>query len=331
MSRAEQSNLQAADWLIAREDGELSPTDRAEFNAWFEASEGNKAAFWRLEYGWAEADRVAALGREGGEQADEAIARRGRRWWVPAALAASIALVFSLQYFGKYVPFPGTSGNAAPEQAIARTYTTPLGGKRLVGLEDGSRIQLNTRSTVRALMASDRREIWLDRGEAFFEVTQRDGQPFIVHAGDRQITVLGTSFSVRRDDEKVVVMVLEGRVRVQEVRDNRLLEPKILVGGDIAMVEGAATLVTARSGQQVQNALSWRTGMLTFDEQTLPAIASEFNRYNVKKLVLDGQSVAAIRITGTFPSDRPDAFARLLRDAYGLEVDDGASEIRVYR
>jgi len=331
MSRAEQSNREATDWLIAQEVGALSLEDQAKFDTWFAASEGNKAAFWRLEYGWAEADRVGALGRDGGEQADDPGVRRSRRWWVPAAIAASVALVVSLQYFTGHVSFPGAGGDASPEQTVARSYTTPVGGKRLVGLEDGSRIQLNTQSKLRALMGSDRREIWLDEGEAFFEIAHREDQPFIVHAGDRQITVLGTSFSVRRTGDKVVVAVLKGRVRVQEVRGNQLLESKIIMGGDIAMAEGAAMLVTARSEENVQNALSWRKGMLTFDEQPLPAIASEFNRYNEKKLVLLGQSVATIRITGTFPSDRPDAFARLLRDAYGLEVDDSASEIRVSR
>ena len=129
----------------------------------------------------------------------------------------------------------------------------------------------------------------------------------------------------------MVVTVLEGRVRVDEMEDNRATRSSIIVGGDIAMAEGAATLVTARSGEKVEGALSWRTGMLTFDQKPLPAIVAEFNRYNARKLVIDGPSVGTMRITGTFPSDRPDAFARLLRDAYGLEVDDTAGEIRVSR
>jgi transmembrane sensor len=97
------------------------------------------------------------------------------------------------------------------------------------------------------------------------------------------------------------------------------------------MAEGEATLVTARSEEKVESALSWRTGMLSFDEKPLPAIAAEFNRYNAKKLVLEGEAVSLIRITGTFPSDKPDAFARLLRDAYGLKIEDTANDIRLSR
>jgi len=323
MSRAAQAGVEAADWLIAREEGPLSPEDQAGFDAWLAASDSNKAAFWRLEYGWEEADRVAALGR-----VEEAGYRPKSRWWLPTAIAASIALAFGVQQFAGP---PEPARNAAPRQIATNVYATPVGGKRLVGLADGSRIQLNTQSKVRTAFTRERREVWLDRGEAFFEVAHRGGQPFIVHAGDRQITVLGTKFSVRRDGEKVVVTVLEGRVQLDELKDNRAMRSSIIVGGDIAMTAGAATLVTARSEERVESALSWRDGMLSFDEEPLTAIAAEFNRYNVKKLVLEGPSVGAVRITGTFPSDKPDAFARLLRDAYGFEIDDTEREIRVSR
>ena len=331
MSRAGQANIEAADWLIAREDGPLSPEDQARFDAWFAESESHKAAFWRLEYGWEEADRVGALGRSQGERDPEPDHRPKPRWWLPTAIAASIALAFGVQHFAGAPPAIAPKNAAAAMPGATHVYATPVGGKRLVGLADGSRIQLNTQSTVRTAFTSRRREVWLDRGEAFFEVAHRGGQPFVVHAGDRQITVLGTKFSVRRDGGKVVVTVLEGRVRVDEMADNRATRSSIIVGGDIAMAEGAATLVPARSDEKVEGALSWRTGMLTFDQKPLPAIAAEFNRYNARKLVLAGEAVGAIRITGTFPSDKPDAFARLLRDAYGLEVEETAGEIRVSR
>ena len=330
MSRAERASVEAADWLIALEEGPLSPEDQSQFDAWFAASDGNKAAYWRLEYGWEEADRARALGRIHVEPMAEKNTRSFQRWWASAAIAASIALAFLLQPFVLTTSVT-PSEHFAPARTAARSYVTPVGGKRLVGLADGSRIQLNTQSKVRTEITTARREVWLDRGEVFFEVAHREDQPFIVHAGDRQITVLGTKFSVRRDDGKVVVTVLEGRVRVDELRDNVPMRSSIIVGGDIAMAEGAATLVTARSDEKVEDALSWREGVLTFDQKPLPAIAAEFNRYNSKKLVLEGPDVAGIRITGTFPASKPDAFARLLRDAYGLELNDTEREIRVSR
>lgn len=330
MSRAEQANIEAANWLLARTDGPLSPEDQIAFNAWLAASDGNKAAYWRLEYGWDEADRIGALGPCPAEQEQVPDIMAGFRWWIPTALAASFALVLGVWLFaGGLASLP--SKKPQPALISAGSYATSVGGKRLIGLTDGTHIQLNTQSKLRTEITTSRRVVWLDQGEAFFEVAHRKDQPFVVHAGNRQIVVLGTKFSVRREGDKVVVSVLEGRVRVDEMVDNQSMRSSIIIGGDIAMAEGTATLVTAHSGEQVENALSWRRGMLTFDEKPLPAIATEFNRYNAKKLVLEGDMVASIRITGTFPSDKPDAFARLLRDAYGLDVEDTANEIRVSR
>lgn len=329
MSRAAQASSEAADWLIAQADGPLSPERQAAFEAWLKASDGNKAAYWRLELGWEEADRVGALGHDPGELVQHAGAAPRPRWWIPMAAAASVALAVAIQQFAPGQAIAPPSPGKPPIVMAATSYATTVGRKRLVGLPDGSRIQLNTQSEVHTEITAARREVWLDRGEAFFEIAHREDQPFIVHAGDRQITVLGTKFSVRRDGEKVVVTVLEGRVQLDELKDDRPIRSSIIVGGDIAMAAGPATLVTARSEEKVENALSWRKGMLTFDQERLAAIADEFNRYNEKKLVLDPHSVGMIRITGTFPSNNPDAFARLLRDAFGLEVDDSEREIRV--
>jgi transmembrane sensor len=328
MSRAEQAAQQAAEWLIAQEDGPLSPEEQAGFDAWFTSSDGNKAAYWRLEAAWQEVDRIRSLGPR--DPAPDASRWRNwqRRVWRPMALAASIALVAGLwalsPQLAGLVPTFGSG-----EQAQQQAFSTSLGMMKQIGLEDGSSIQLNTLSVVRTQITPTRREVWLEKGEAFFEVAHRQGRPFIVHAGDRQITVLGTKFSVRRDGEKVIVSVLEGRVRVDELNGSRLVRSSVIVGGNIAMAQGAATLVTERSDEQVQDTLSWRTGMLTFDQTTLPAIAAEFNRYNARKIVIEGGSLESVRISGTFPSEQPDAFARLLRDAYGFGLEETANEIRV--
>src|SRR5690606_2523948 len=118
---------------------------------------------------------------------------------------------------------------------------------------------------------------------------------------------------------------------LDELRQGSSVRSSVITAGDMALASGAATLVTTRSQEDVAQALAWRDGMLSFDQEPLTAITAEFNRYNTRKLTLDEATVGAILITGTFPSDRPDAFARLLEEAYGLRVDDRGDEIRIRR
>lgn len=328
MTRAEQASLEAADWLIAQADGPLSPEEQARFDAWLAQSDGNKAAYWRLELGWEEADRVVALGDVPDERPAAAGGYRRQRWWIPAAIAASIVLGIGIQQFA--ARSGAGSHRAAPAELDGQSYATAIGETRLVGLPDGSRIELNTSSKMRTRIGAAQREVWLEQGEAFFEVAHEPGRPFVVHAGQREITVLGTRFSVRRAGANVVVAVLEGRVQLAELEDGRALRASVISRGNIAVAAGSATLVTSRSEQAVQQALSWREGLLTFNQQPLAAIVEEFNRYNRRKIVLDDASAGTIRISGTFPADKPDAFARLLRQAYGLRFAESEQEIRVY-
>src|SRR3546814_18300530 len=90
------------------------------------------------------------------------------------------------------------------ESALATMrYDTPVGGQRLIALADGSQIELNTKTVVRTAVSKTLRRVWLDNGEVFFEIAHDAAHPFVIFAGPKRITVLGTNFSVRRDGDKV--------------------------------------------------------------------------------------------------------------------------------
>lgn len=324
MSAAQQIEDQAARWLMQREQPGWDDTEQQAFDAWLQESMAHKAAFWRLEYGWRRADRIGTLG-------DAARIERPafqRRWlraaWRPLALAASIALIFAT-----FVQF---RQGGQQVQIAQQTITTALGGHKLVPLADGSRIELNTATVLHAAVTREKREVWLDSGEAYFEVAHSKEHPFVVYAGPRTITVLGTKFSVRRDGDKVTVSVLEGRVRVDEAMPGKTAEQSsssTVTTGDIMVADRGALLVAAKSPEQVEGRLAWRDGMLSFDQTSLVDVAAEFNRYNARKLVIADRDTAAIRIGGTFRASNVEGFTRLLHQAYGLRVDEKANEVRI--
>lgn len=71
--------------------------------------------------------------------------------------------------------------------------------ERLLVLADGTKVWLNAGSQLRfprEFQDRDSREVHLD-GEAFFKVTSKDDQPFIVHTEEISIKVTGTSFNLR--------------------------------------------------------------------------------------------------------------------------------------
>ncbi|SEM97041.1 FecR family protein [Sphingomonas gellani] len=315
MSTATDLEQTAATWLVRREQPGWSDADDAELARWLASDAANKAAYWRLEHGWQQADRLGS--RRGGDRSPPSFVPL-RRYW--SGLAACLLVVASISITVSLF----TQRAALTPVRIA----TAIGMQRHVVLADGSRLVVNTDSALRTAVDRMSRTVWLDQGEAYFEVAHDARHPFVIRAGDRRITVLGTRFSVRRDGDAVRVSVVEGRVRV-EGAGPETGTAAIVTAGDVAVARGASLLVVDRSPMVVEEALSWRTGMLTFDRTTLADAATEFNRYNRQKLTIADERAARLRIGGSFQATNVEAFARLLRGAFGLQVRTSSDTIRV--
>jgi transmembrane sensor len=316
MSPAREIETVAASWLMRREEPHWSHDDEAQLRSWLDESHAHKAAFWRLEYGWRAADRIRAIGA--GPALFEPRRRAGARNWRPFAIAASFA-AFTLAVPAIYF--------TSPAPARVSHYQTRLGGHEQVALSDGSTVELNTATSIRTAVSKAQRDVWLEKGEAFFSV-RHVGVPFVVHAGPRMVTVLGTKFSVTRDGDQVRVAVIEGRVRVSDATTGEPSATATITRGDILQAQGPSTLVLQDAETKVERSLAWREGMLQFDSTPLSDAAAEFNRYNQHKIRVTG-AAGAIPIGGSFKASNVSAFARLLHEAYGLQIEETSTETKI--
>ncbi|MEG1452277.1 FecR family protein [Brevundimonas sp.] len=309
----------AAQWLVQRTEG-LDSDEQARLDIWLNAAPEHRTAFWRLEYSWEKAGRLVALRSPDSlaetiaEAAPPAPSRRSLPRW--AMGLAAILVIGALASMAALWPQPAH-------------YATATGEQRLVALSDGSRVELNTETRLRASISPDDREAWLYKGEAYFDIAHDASRPFTVHMGERSIQVLGTRFSVWRNGDNVRVVVAEGRVRLSGPKSGPTSKPVVLVRGDVATGVGASVLQSRTTGQRIEDQLAWRRGLLVFDQITLSDAAAEFNRYNETQLeVLDPKS-ASIRIGGSFEATNVEAFARLLQSAYGLEISRQGETVKI--
>jgi len=210
-------------------------------------------------------------------------------------------------------------------------YQTPIGGRRTIALADGTKVELNTDTRLRVRITANTRSVWLERGEAFFAVAHDPQHRFVVHVGERDVAALGTQFSVHRDGDRVEVAVVEGRVEVEDVKGVAAVSPVIVTRGDTVVTEGSSVHVAANSIEHVDEALSWRRGVLTFDQLTLAEAASQFNRYNQKKLIITDPAVGSVRIGGRFDANNVQAFAHLLHEGFGLTIEDEGTVLKISR
>lgn len=315
MSNAE-IEQRAAHWLMRRGEPGWSETEEQELALWLDESMKHRAAFWRLEYGWEQADRMRSLSLP--PMVDETLSRHFHRWLKPLAVAASIALLLVV---GSALTFKNIS------QSTSTSYATVFGQRGTLALVDGSRVEVNANSKVRVVQTRSKRELWLDHGEAYFEVAHDASRPFVIYAGLREITVLGTKFVVRRDDDAVKVGVVDGRVRLDGSASSA--SSVIITRGDFAVADRDSTLIASNQLDRIERNLRWRTGMVSFDRVTLAEAAEEFNRYNRKQLIIEGRETASLKIGGSFQLANVEGFARLLQQAYGLHVEMHGDRIKI--
>ena len=201
-------------------------------------------------------------------------------------------------------------------------YRTQIGERRTVVLSDGSRVQLNTGSTIEVAMTRAARKIRLVRGEALFEVAHNKARPFLVDAGTAQLRAVGTAFNVRIRDEVVELTVTEGVVAVtsggKAVR-GVAAAPHIGAGGG-AVIRPGAVAPTQLDQAEMRQRAAWREGVIELDGETLAQAVEEFNRYRAAPIILGDARLATIRVGGRFEVHEADKFILALETGFPIRA-----------
>jgi len=304
-------NAQAAAWIERRDRDGWNDADQAELEAWLAQAPAHRAAFWRLEAAWADTNRLTAFRPALRREPWPAFSRL-----VFKSVAALALLAICGAATATYVLTPDW-----------KTYSTTIGGREILTLGDGTRIELNTDSVVRVAQGTHARKVWLDKGEAYFDVTHDAARPFAVTVGNRRITDLGTKFLVRRDADRLKVAVLDGRVQLEDKSGNT--KPAVLTRGDVIVATAGKITRSRTPTKELESDLGWRNGVLVFDNRTLADVAAEFNRYNTRKLIVADETAAQTRIAGTFRADNLDAFVSTAHRVLGLKVEKQGNDIAI--
>lgn len=307
----------AAAWLERQDRADWSAYDQAELEAWLAESSANLIAYWRVHDAWKRAERLVAVQ----PAALESQAARKADWPLLLKIAAALVIAAAL----------GTSASVFVAKPQDRTYATPLGGREIVSFADGSRIELNTNTVLRARMTTTDRIVWLEKGEAYFQVRHDSAHPFVVVTGTDRVTDLGTKFVIRRDPAKLEVALLEGSIRFGQDDGKPQSQSTLLMPGDVATATTDTMFVTRQSTRALANELSWRHGVLIFDKTSLADAAAQFNRYNRQKLIIADPATASITIDGTFPTTNVEAFTDVAQHILRLRVRYRGDEIVISR
>lgn len=204
------------------------------------------------------------------------------------AVAASVAviLVLSLNNILQR-PSDNLDHEVAQKDNLNQQFSTDKSMKRIT-LADGSTVFLNRETSVslrRGKFNAHTREVWLDEGEAFFNITKDPNRPFIVHSNNGVSTrVLGTSFNIKSysDLNNQVISVNSGRVQVTNREQEKIvLDPNYKV----TIANEAGQFIPDETDAQTIS--EWRTGKIVFENASISEVAFRIKQYYNLELVYD--------------------------------------------
>lgn len=307
-TRVAAADTEAAEWHARLGVRSVSTQTLEEFFAWRSKSE-NADAYRRVEKVWAASGRLS-----GDPQMHDVLTEimdrkpaSGMGDRIRASLYGAAGVLAAVAVaLGAWFWIDGRSVHA-----------TGIGEQRVLQLADGSTVRLDTASRVRVKLSAGERRIVLEEGQALFTVAHDRNRPFVVSAGETEVTAVGTVFDVRRSATDVRVTLLSGAVDVVRAAGT---EPARISPGQQARV--SAERVTTRP-VDTRTATSWASGRLVFEDTPLATAVAEVNRYLEDPVVLEGSDLGAAPINGVFRTGDRDAFASATAEGLGLSMRRG--------
>ena len=370
---------EAAQWLlILDEHSPLSAKHEKLFRQWVETSDVHREIIIRMAKTWSDMDVLTEV------MAPPEAARRSKitvlKAWLFTPVFSAIFFFQRLSQLLFHLSVKGVKKNSVALAFVvvvstvfavvwqastdgvkpANLYVTVIGEQAKHVLDDGSILSMNSNSRVAVQYSEKFRRIRLLQGEAYFDVKKDPARPFEVFAGDRLIRAVGTSFSVYRLEDRIEVLVSEGKVELAIVDETLVITPDeyadsaeqvnlpandkepgtepqaVTVSQKIGELEaGQRMTIPAVNNIALQNEkhdvvqldvgevtrkLSWLDGKLVFAGESLEEVVKEISRHTSIRIDVPDPVLRKMRIGGHFRTGETDALFHVLESGFGIQV-----------
>lgn len=290
----------AIDWLVRLKSGQATSDDHAAFAAWRGQSLEHELAAREAEAVWhgvgVAGDRARTLERK------ERRAKVTRRAVLGGGTLAVAGFV--------------VAGSGAIGPRLFAEHVTGVGEQRTVGLADGSSVFLNASSAFSVKFSTHERRLSLLEGQATFTVAHDTARPFIVEAGDGQTRAVGTVFDIDIRDGAVVVTVVEG---VVAITTDQASDPVVArVDQRVRYLPRGRPSAPESADAYIETA--WRRGKLIFNRRPLADVVADIERYRRGRIVLMGDGLRSLEVTGVFDLNDPEAILHTIEDTLPVQM-----------
>ena len=239
------------------------------------------------------------------------------KWY---SVAASILLVIALSG----ITYLWNQKTAAPVYVV----TSGIQNLEKIQLPDGTHVCLGPGSRLEypSEFRTDSRNVRLE-GQAFFDVAKDPSKPFRVQMNDVQVEALGTAFELfnYEDSEDMEAILVNGKIKVGFERDNKVVKEQIMSPNERLIWHKNTNKVEV--GQiNADKYTSWRTGVLSFENENLAMIIPRLERWYGRKIQCEESLLNNYRFTFKVRDESLDVILFIMRQSAPLQYKKNTDE-----
>lgn len=313
-------NREMEELLAGYFSGDLPDKDRTMIDNWRAESTENEVFFQESRKAWEALPLLHEMEQFNSFEALKKINTRipnpkTGKWWTYIQRVAAIMLLPLLVYSGYISIHNNSLIRQHKEHVVMQTISSRQGMVSRFELADGTKVWLNSNSTLQfpTFFTGNLREVKLN-GEAYFEVTKNEKQPFLVKAKDLSIEVLGTSFNVQSydDDNLSEVVLVEGKVNLSLITGQVKKIFGTLHPGQRAIYKEDLQSVEAEEVEVVKY-IAWREGNLIFRDDKMEDVVKRLSRWFNVEIVISDPEIKSYAYKATFRNENLIQVLNLLR------------------
>lgn len=206
------------------------------------------------------------------------------------------------------------------------TYNSPDGMRSKISLPDGSTIWLQPNSQIKypEKFTDEYREVEFS-GKAYFKISKNPDKPFIVHASNVDISVLGTQFYVKANPEKDLIEtgLVSGSVKVSDSKEEKILSPNDVV----VFSKSLEKIVESRN---LSNTYHWENGSLVFENCSFNKVLAEISEWYGYELKTDPKLDLNVNITLTIREESIHEILDILKIIVPFKFQVKQNKIEIY-
>ncbi len=270
-------------------------------------------------------------------------------------IAAVIIIVFGIGFF---------TNKLIPQKQMYATLKVPYGAKTQLDLPDGSKVWVNSGSSLTYPVDINQSNVTLFlEGEAYFDITKIEGRKLNVKTSTINIEVHGTAFNVRAydDDNVVETTLVRGSISLSGSVGGKSLESPIILkpNQQATLVKGEQSYsvedinnkepeqITSQKEKksipkeyrnpslsikklvEVSDATSWKNNKLVFKSQRFDELLVRMERWYNVNIILEDKDLSGSLYTGTFDKETIEQAMKALSLSLPFSYEIDKNQIRI--